>query len=150
MNVSAGRLESMEKGNPMGKNQQSLDEKRKQQLAALFADEPFLSPTMKARRLHEKLKEMQAGESTTTAEVSLPSDRQFWIEGKKETVTQRSEQHLEDEGRMSFADATAYLRSPYSTMPSHRLHHFRMQVLTQWLRQVPLRETGSHSKNGKR
>jgi hypothetical protein len=32
---------------------------RRRKLDDLFADEPFLSPTMKARRLHEKLQEMQ-------------------------------------------------------------------------------------------
>src|SRR5690242_1164317 len=79
--VNPGCLQSMEKGIPMGNNQQTLDEKRKQQLEALFADEPFLSPTMKARRLHEKLRELQAAETASAPGAtgsSLPSEQRYW------------------------------------------------------------------------
>lgn len=36
---------------------------RRRRLDELFADEPFLSPTMKARRLHDKMTARRVGES---------------------------------------------------------------------------------------
>ncbi len=44
---------------------------RRRKLDDLFADEPFLSPTMKARRLHEKLLELQNREDINAQ--GLPS-----------------------------------------------------------------------------
>jgi hypothetical protein len=152
VNILPERLESMEKGFPMNSNQQALDDhKRKLQLDALFADEPFLSPTMKARRLHEKLQELRAAETETAIvapEKSGASDRLFWIEEQEAAASSPSEPKPEEETPVNFADATACLRGPYATSPSNRLYHFRMEVLTQWMRHVPLRETGSHTEAG--
>src|SRR5437016_3668498 len=54
----------------MNDREQPFDaEARRRRLDALFADEPFLSPTMKARRLYEKLHELPGGE---TPERDLP------------------------------------------------------------------------------
>src|SRR2546430_17477557 len=45
----------------MENNDKAYDpEPRRLKLDELFGDEPFLSPTMKARRLHEKLQEDQS------------------------------------------------------------------------------------------
>lgn len=47
---------------------------RRRKLDELFADEPFLSPTMKARRLHEKLNTMRIEEQGQQAAQGLPTE----------------------------------------------------------------------------
>lgn len=96
----------------------------------LFADEPYLSPTMKARRLHEKLQEIQ---NTARRTERLPEER---------TPSMPSRQETPPAARLSLAQAAGYLRAglalrPDTPMP---LRRFREQTLRQWLNETPLRE----------
>src|SRR5262245_5473010 len=114
---------------------------RQRQLEALFADEPFLSPTMKARRLHEKLQELRAEEPVATERTpkrTRESNLPFWNEDEEAPAFLRPERKPGSEARMSFAEATAYLRRSAASSadlisPPDRLSHFRTQVLPQWL-----------------
>ena len=49
---------------------------RNKRLDELFADEPHLSPTMKARRLHEKLDAAQANKTDRVPVAPLPDAAQ--------------------------------------------------------------------------
>jgi hypothetical protein len=134
-------------------SQQPLDDNaRKLLLKSLFADDPFLSPTMKARCLHEKLQEMRARETVPEERIQerrAEPDRLFWIEGQDEPASLRPGRKPESEVRISFEEATECLRrtvfpTPYANTAPDRLNHFRTQVLPQWLQKVPRRETGQH------
>lgn len=132
----------------MKNGQQPLnDSTRHRQLDALFADEPYLSPTMKARRLHEKLQEARAKENQAaeqTTEKRREPDFPFWIGDDEETIFGGAGRGAEG-SRISFAEATERLRrargaDPFGHSSSDRLHYFRTQVLSQWLKQAPRRE----------
>jgi hypothetical protein len=136
-------------------NQRFEDEEqpgqKRRRLDELFADEPFLSPTMKARRLHEKLDE-QAGDfpdlGASQAAQGLPA------EAYVRSVSERPEPAplpvapsgiTPDAGApaVSLIDAAIFLRSHGQQAPRtvgsaarENLIRFRdMQLLT-WARAV--------------
>ncbi|HZT43760.1 MAG TPA: hypothetical protein VFA07_16455 [Chthonomonadaceae bacterium] len=134
--------------------EQSLDaEIRRRRLDDLFADEPYLSTTMKARRLHEKLQELRAREQ---AVQEPPTDARL-RERSSPPGAENSDPALlpEESGvdersqavdRVSLVRAAEYLRagtSPGQLEPPYaaRLLHFREQVLMKWLECAPEKET---------
>ena len=99
-----------------------METARNKRLDELFADEPHLSPTMKARRLHEKLEAAQASPAGWVPAVPPLPD--FVAEPKPQTV--------------SLAQAAEILRAGVGwTAPNDttvaRLFRFRDTTLTQWL-----------------
>ena len=99
---------------------------RRKRLDELFADEPHLSPTMKARRLHEKLEAAQA--CHTGWVPTVPPLPVSVTEPKTRTV--------------SLARAAEILRTSADwTMPpdtlTAQLFRFRDAALTQWLADAP-------------
>ena len=96
----------------------------------LFADEPYLSPTMKARRLHEKLQEIQ--NAARRAEM-LPEERPHYAAPLPDAS---------DAMRVSLSQAALYLRAGLVQRPDTPVHllRFREQTLRQWLDNTSLRE----------
>ncbi|HZP84211.1 MAG TPA: hypothetical protein VFB21_21395 [Chthonomonadaceae bacterium] len=103
---------------------------RPMRLDDLFADEPYLSPTMKARRLHEKLQEIQ--NAARRAEM-LPEERTLYAPPLPDTPSA---------ARVSLSQAALYLRAGLALRPDTpaSLLRFREQTLRQWLDNTPLRE----------
>ena len=100
-----------------------METARMKRLDELFADEPHLSPTMKARRLHEKMDANAAGKAQK-APVVPPLPPTFGTQ------------------TVSLARAAEILRhSAEWTAPpdaeTMRLFRFRETVLTQWLADAP-------------
>ena len=130
---------------------------RRRRLDDLFADEPYLSTTMKARRLHEKLQELRAQESTGRGAPTetLTRDRSAFDQTASNVLTTEAirRQSLAwqapaapvDPNRLTLARAAAYLRAGDQTdedEPAYapRLQRFRAEVLTEWLEAAPERE----------
>jgi hypothetical protein len=145
--MDTGFLRSMQtdKGYPMSQNQQPMDDAgRKRHLEALFADEPFLSPTMKARRMHEKLYEMRATEADfgdRMTGTSLVLDTPFSIAIRDEPAFMRPDSTL-----ISFAEAAMRLRSGdgssrFGMSMADPIDAFRTQVLALWVQKVDRRES---------
>jgi hypothetical protein len=126
-------------------------EPKRKKLEELFADEPFLSTTMKARRLHEKLRQLNPAnlddEQPLPTEAFVP-DRPArslsageWSRGHKDSVR---------EDTVSLSVAANFLRaqkagsSPenewMSTALAERLLRFREEVLSKWVQGLPSRE----------
>ena len=127
------------------RHQPTDDEVRARHLEALFADEPFLSPTMKARRIHDKMQEMRAAESSAARPVRAAAvTRSFWME-REELMPKRAEPPPAGP-RMSFAEAIAHLRQPIRSAPDGGLDpadpisRFRSEMLYPWVQQVGRRE----------
>ena len=130
----------------MNSNGHPMDEfGRKLHLDALFADEPYLSPTMKARQMHEKMEEQRENQSG----VSLPPAR--GIEGivASQSMSTSSGSSISKRTtgvpKMNFDEARAILRGhgvpdKYGFDPSDPLSYFRTQVLSIWLEKVEPRE----------
>ena len=134
----------------MTSSQQPMDDAgRKRHLEALFADEPFLSPTMKARRMHEKMYEMRARESHSGDRpygVALAPRPPYASTLLDEPDFVRSDHALTAAKRMSFVEAAARLRrladnDNYTQSPSDSIGQFRTQLLAQWVQRVGPRET---------
>jgi hypothetical protein len=124
---------------------------KRRRLDELFADEPFLSPTMKARRLHEKLNE-QTGDAS---DVGASQAQGLPAEAYVRSVPERPELRL-DNGvdplqaqqnagapAVSLIDAAIYLRSRGLQAPRtvgiaarDNLTRFRDTLLVSWLRAV--------------
>jgi hypothetical protein len=102
-------------------------EPRRRKLDELFADEPFLSPTMKARRLHEKLNGAPpASEVPTVAYVRDPA-----------TIAP-----VGPGGTISLAEAAAYFRSNgemgrVNESQALRLRRLQDNILNVWLLGLP-------------
>lgn len=134
----------------MTTSQQALDDAgRKRHLEALFADEPFLSPTMKARRMHEKTSELRArepGRRDRDLGAAFASDVEYAFTVLEEAAFIRPDRLPMDGTQISFADAAARLRGPSAPetlgdAQSDPIRYFRTQVLEQWIRKVEPRET---------
>jgi hypothetical protein len=126
------------------------DAGRKRHLEALFADEPFLSPTMKARRMHEKLYEMRALETDNSPRAGVSTlglDSPFQITAREEPAFLRPDFASSGAPRISFADAVARLHGSGSggsyDPASDAIERFRAQVLAVWVQKVDRRETDS-------
>jgi hypothetical protein len=127
---------------------------RRRRLDELFADEPFLSPTMKARRLLEKLNEQSADNAPGQASPEtqgLPSEayvrsapeRSVRRESAQPRFTPGAEPHGKAVPTVSLIDAAIYLRSKGSQTPrtvsmeaQGRLAAFRGSVLETWVTAV--------------
>ena len=100
---------------------------RNKRLDELFADEPHLSPTMKARRLHEKLEAAQANNAGWVPVVP-PLPPPDAAEPKTQAMSlQRAAEILR-----TSADWTAT-----TDVEIARLFRFRDTALTQWLAAAP-------------
>ena len=134
--------------------EQSLDaETRRRRLDDLFADEPYLSTTMKARRLHEKLQELRAREQAVQEPPTDASLRERSPYSEAEDSgpagprqAPGADGRTQAAERVSLARAAEYLRvgtSPGQMEPPYaaRLLHFREQVLMKWLEGAPEKET---------
>ncbi len=130
---------------------------RQRKLDELFSDEPFLSPTMKAHRLYQKIDQMQAQQAAAPPAVSrdarLP-DVPAWPPETR-TVGAVSPQAAPAmpivaaaspaPKLLSLFEAAAYIRkdsaeSRRGVPDPERLLRFRQQVLLAWVRNVPRRE----------
>ena len=114
-------------------------ESRKRKLDDLFADEPFLSPTMKARRLHEKLQELQtrdvidAGGLPSAACVGDISPMLSRTEVNEPVVVQTSE------GFVSLTAARRLYRQETVATPregSDKLTKLKDNLLNKWMEQA--------------
>ncbi|HXG23281.1 MAG TPA: hypothetical protein VNJ09_01905 [Chthonomonadales bacterium] len=123
-------------------------EPKRRKLDELFADEPFLSTTMKARRLHEKLRQYHHAE--LDAEHPLPTEafvqdrpaRSHAAGGYSGDRTIGVEEEA-----VSLSVAAGYLRarragiSPegerISAAIAERLQRFRDEVLSEWMKGLP-------------
>ncbi len=119
---------------------------KRRKLDELFADEPFLSPTMRASRLHEKLQEMEArGESTqdmpTEAFVAARPPGTARPGGEDDMLLRANEM-------VGLAEASEYLRASFAVRRAWsaqgrispgcaaRLHKFHEGTLVQWLKGI--------------
>jgi hypothetical protein len=132
----------------MSSNGHSNDsDPRRRKLDELFADEPFLSPTMKARRLHEKLQKMEEQEDGAT--VDLPTEA--YVMRPPIRRVQASE-FDSGSGRLSaptttvslsqaaeFYRAESAVSSSIDPACADSLIRFRDQVLKTWLEGLPER-----------
>lgn len=116
---------------------------RKRRLDELFADAPYLSPTMKARLLAQKLGEEEPAadppalpETAFVADVSLPEPRPERAADDGPAISSG--------GQTDLRSAAGFLRAgcpPGRLDPkvASRLIRFRSEVLEEWLRAVPPR-----------
>lgn len=115
------------------------DADRRRKLDELFADEPYLSATMKARLLHEKL----AGEESGFPPLpEIP--KQAHVSPAPQTPVMPPTPALVEDGEphLSFRMAAAMLNQPDGSgaTESHladRLRAFRETELAQWLAYLP-------------
>lgn len=115
------------------------EEERRRRLDALFADEPFLSPTMRARRLQEKQPAAtKVAEAPAAVEKPVAETPAFVREAApwKENIVSSPES---DSPTLRLADAVTRLRSAASS--DDRLRRFREEILTEWLKSAPKRES---------
>lgn len=125
-------------------SRQPMDEAgRKRHLEALFADEPYLSPTMKARRMHEKLNDPRSRDVGFGDRLSV--DSPFAGPVSDDPAFMRYERTAPPGSGMSLLEAKKRLGSqgvpdPFAFSPSDPISYFRTQVLSQWIRKVDRRE----------
>jgi hypothetical protein len=142
----------------MEDSQQPFDPSiRRKKLDDLFVDEPFLSPTMKAHRLHQKLDHLPPppgvasgpSKEARPAEVPIrPADVRPapTLSFSSAAVPQDAPAESPPEsGPLSLVEAARYIRwgsigSRWELPDAERLQHFRDQVLRAWLRGAPRRE----------
>jgi hypothetical protein len=122
---------------------------KQRKLDELFADEPFLSPTMKASRLHEKLQEMETrGEAAqglpTEAFVAARPPGPARSEGENNSAALL----LPANEMVGLVDAADYLRASFAVRRAWsaqgrispgcaaRLHKFHEGTLVQWLKGI--------------
>jgi hypothetical protein len=123
-------------------------EQKRRRLDELFADEPFLSPTMKARRLHEKLNE-QAGDfpelGASQAAQGLPAEAYVRsVPEKRDPVDPAAANPQEAVApAVSLIDAAIFLRSGGHQAPRtvgaaarENLARFRHTHLAMWVRAI--------------
>lgn len=108
-------------------------ESKRRKLDELFADEPFLSPTMRARRLHEKLQQLQDGDR---AAQGLPTEA-YVVDRNASSVAHNAPlDPVQPEEMVQFADAVRYLRGEgsrrLSAMQIAQLQRFRNGLLLHW------------------
>jgi len=119
-------------------------------LDELFADEPFLSATMKARRLHEKMQELE--EQEEGAAQGMPFQAFVREVSPAPALSSNGFSHAaaaappREEEMIRLHEAADYLRagserSRVSPACAERLLHFRDETLVKWLESVPERET---------
>lgn len=124
---------------------------RRRRLDELFADQPFLSPTMKARRLHEKLYEQSAEDASRQASPEtqgLPSEAYVRSVADCFDRLERTDtcnapySRCQDKAAspVTLIDAAIYLRSKGSQTPrtvsvgaQERLTAFRDSALKMWV-----------------
>lgn len=132
-------------------SQQTLDDAgRKRHLEALFADEPYLSPTMKARRMHEKMVDTRARDAAVaewSAPPSLAIESPYSSAHLEEAAILRTERGPAGAARMSLQEARARLSGqgvpdPFGFTSADPISYFRTQVLSQWIQKVDRRENG--------
>lgn len=104
------------------------DDVRRKRLDELFADEPHLSPTMKARRLHEKLNGFDA-QTDLPARAFVPDTRPIPAQN---TLLQP----------LSWQTCEAYFHGRYEASlmdeeTARRLHEWGRGTLREWLRRLP-------------
>lgn len=133
-------------------NQRFEDEdqpgQKRRRLDELFADEPYLSPTMKARRLHEKLNE-QAGDfpelGASQAAQGLPAEAYVRSAPERPEPAAAPAAIPEEAGApaVSLIDAAIFLRSGGQQAPRtvgiaarENLTQFRHTHLGMWVRAV--------------
>ncbi len=113
------------------------DDTRRRKLDELFADEPYLSATMKARRLHEKMNDHGGngglGEIPTKAYVESPprpalsrEPRRPQEQGEPMVSLQMARSYLRDGGGSADLDSDL----------SERLRAFKTGELAQWMKEV--------------
>ncbi|HLJ55881.1 MAG TPA: hypothetical protein VKT77_12655 [Chthonomonadaceae bacterium] len=132
----------------MTSSRQAMDEAgRKRHLEALFADEPYLSPTMKARRMHEKMLDDMPGIFSAERQPAstLAADPQRTAALLEEPLPLRTDRAGGQAPQMTFEEARRHLSGqgvpdPYAFTPSDPLSYFRTQVLSQWIQKVDRRE----------
>jgi len=134
----------------MTNSRQPMDEAgRKRHLEALFADEPFLSPTMKARRMHEKMLDGRAREGAAGERASTPflaPDTLHSAVVLEDPSLMRLERGAAQGPRLTFQEARARLSGqgvpdPFAFSSTDPISYFRTQVLSQWFQKVDKRET---------
>ena len=103
-----------------------METARNKRLDELFADEPHLSPTMMARRLHEKLEAAQAENSGWIPIVPPLPDAGAEPKAQTVSLTQAAE----------ILRASADWTAPADAAMA-RLFRFRDTALTRWLAAVP-------------
>lgn len=123
-------------------------EPKRRKLEELFADEPFLSATMKARRLHDKLRQYYHAE--LDAEQPLPTEA--FVQDRPARAHSAGGYSCDrtiggEEEVASLSVAASYFRalragiSPegeqMSAATAERLRRFRDEVLTEWLKGLP-------------
>jgi hypothetical protein len=137
-------------------------ETRRRKLDDIFGDDPYLSPTMKARRLHEKLELPETVSIEEISEESLDSNPETIVVSNPEAHTPDSPSDGSDvssplqivcfddqatvvlpqnESLISLTEAAALLRSGQgsgadSSALSMPLLQLRKQVLIPWLNDV--------------
>ncbi len=116
---------------------QTNDKARHQRLDELFADEPHLSPTMKARRLHEKLEAAQA--ANRPAPPVVPPLPDFSVGTQTVSLARAAEILRSGAGCFDRNDATTL-----------RLLQFRRTTLAQWLADAPELCRASPAERGER
>ena len=119
---------------------------RSRHLDELFADEPFLSPTMKARQMHEKMLELRLSQGAAN-ERPAQSLQDIEANVRQQPVAISTPPARKHSGvpKMNFDEARAILRGhgvpdQYGFDPTDPLSYFRTQVLSQWLQKVEPRE----------
>lgn len=144
----------------------SNPDSRRRRLDDLFGDEPFLSPTMKARRLHEKLHtpEIVSIEEITVEGLHRAPQSTALVrpDSYPETVPdvpedgsprlqllcfgeELQQQASGQQAGITLADAASILRG--GVIPNSQvefvepLKQFREQVLMQWIKGAPARDT---------
>jgi hypothetical protein len=121
------------------------DAGRKRHLEALFADEPFLSPTMKARRMHEKLHEARERDNGERTSLMFGPEAGRAPALLEEPDFLRADRLSGPAQRLTLAEAAARLRRPVDDWGNpgaspDSLSQFRFQVLSQWVQRAGPRE----------
>lgn len=132
-------------------NHEETGTHRTRRLDDLFKDDPFLSPTMRARQLLDKSMELpiidENGE-TVTQPVTQPQPvtpvASTEVDENEPTELVLIHSTKSTPGRIPFLLAAAYLRAKGDQLPHvpgvQGLRRFRRTVLEEWLRYVPDRD----------
>jgi hypothetical protein len=117
---------------------ESDDLQRRRKLDELFADEPFLSPTMKARRLHEKI---QGYQEQNGAAQGLPTRAFVLDRGNNASHSDSHPKKERAEGNIPFSAAVDYYRELGQVFTSvdvqNRLIKLKGTVLMTWAKRMP-------------